>query len=172
MSQPTLPGAWGVLAHAVAPRSWTLVIPAPQLIASVNTGKHWRVTSRIKSGWRDAMVTYLRQARIPTGLTRIRVDIELRFPTAGRNRDASNYHPLVGKPLVDAMAAPRRYQIGKGKRAGQWVVEPGYGLIPDDQPKRHLHCEDCPHLRVSEVKGPRPYGQVVITITDLSEEES
>jgi hypothetical protein len=151
------------------PQSWTITLPAPDRMMSVNTAKHWRVTSPVKAAWRKAMFDAAGKAKLPTGLTRVRIDIELRFPTRG-DRDASNYHHYVGKPLVDGLGRGRLYQVLKGKRAGTWVNEPGYELIPDDNPRKHLHCEDCPHLRVAhDDRGPRPYGEVVITITDLSE---
>jgi hypothetical protein len=151
------------------PGWWRLTFPAPDKLMSVNTGKHWRQTGPVKKAWREAMFTYAGMAHLPKGLSRIRVDIELRFPTRGE-RDASNYHHYCGKPTVDALGRARLYQIQKGKRAGEWVNEPGYGLIPDDNPKKFLHCEDCPHLRVSDELGAKPFGTAVVTITDLSAE--
>jgi hypothetical protein len=149
-------------------RTWTLSFPAPSKMHTTNTAKHWAVSSTAKSDFRGAMYYRAVQAKLPRGLTRVRVQIELRFPEWA-DRESTNYHPLVGKPCVDALAMPRRYQVTKGRRRGTWVVEPGYGLIADDNPKRHLHCEDCPHIRISDELGPRPYGELTVTITDCSE---
>jgi hypothetical protein len=144
--------------------TWTLAFPAPDRMLSVNSGKHWSVTSAARRTWREVTFQHAKAAKLPKGLGRVRIDIEMRFPTAAR-RDESNYSALVAKPIVDALSGERMYR----KPSGVWVREVGYGLIPDDNPKRHLHCRSCPHLLVSDQRGPRPYGEVVITITDLSE---
>lgn len=149
-------------------QTWTLAFPAPDKMHTTNTAKNPFVASTARRTWRDAMHTYLKQHKLPKGLTRIRVDIELRFPT-NSGQEASNYHPLVAKPIVDATAGRRQYRITKGRRAGTVVTENGYGLIPDDNPKRHLHCEDCPHIRISDALGPKPFGELIVIITDYSE---
>jgi hypothetical protein len=152
----------------VSGQTWTLAFPAPSKMQTANTAKHWATASTARSDFRAA--TYYRavQARLPRGLTRVRVEVELHFPTVA-DRDNSNYAPLVAKPCLDALGRQRRYQITKGKRRGEWVVDPGYGLIPDDNPKKYLHCEDCPHIRISDERGPKPFGVLIVTITDYSE---
>jgi hypothetical protein len=94
----------------------------------------------------------------------VRIDVELRFPTAGR-RDAANYHGNVIKPLVDA-CGPAIDTVRGGKR----ISAVGYGLIPDDT-AQYL---DGPYVRLGEPARDKamPFGQVVVTITDLSAENS
>lgn len=149
-------------------QTWAFTFPAPAKMQTTNTAKHWGAASSARSTFRSVTYLHAIRAKLPRGLDRVRVDIELRFPRAAV-RDATNYHPLVAKPCLDSLSRARRYQITRGSRAGTWVVEPGYGLIPDDNPKAHLHCEDCPHLRISAALGPKPFGEIAITITDLSD---
>jgi hypothetical protein len=155
------------------PDIWTLAFPAPAPMLSVNGGKsHW-ATSKAKSLLRERMFVAAQQAHLPKGLSRVRIDVELRFPTNVK-RDEPNYHNFVGKPLVDAIASPRRYQVTKGARRGQWVVEPGYEMIPDDT-SRYRHCPDCPHITFGQPVGRvlrLPYGEIAVTITDMSEVSS
>jgi hypothetical protein len=157
----------GVVAATSTPGVWTITFPAPAKLMSVNTVKHWRVTSPVKKAWREAMYVHAKAAKLPTGLRRVRVDVELRFPSAGR-RDAPNYHPYVVKPLVDALGPAREYVIRKGRQAGTTVREPGYGLIADDT----AEYLDGPFVRLGTPARDRamPFGQVVVTITDLSAE--
>lgn len=143
---------------------WTLTFPAPAKMVSANGGKHWSVGSSAKHTFREVTLVHLRQIHPPKGLDRVRVDIEMRFPTDS-GQEEPNYQNYVGKPIVDALARERTY---RNPKTGAWVHESGYGLIDDDNPKRHLHCRSCPHLLVSDQRGPRPYGEVVITITDLT----
>lgn len=144
-------------------RTWTLTFPAPDKLVSANARLHWRAASPITRTWREAVYVHAKAAKLPKGLARIRVDIELRFPTGGR-RDSANYYTGM-KPTVDALASERRQVVKKGPRAGQIVIEPGYGLIVDDTPE----FLDGPFIRVGPSgKTPgAPFGQVILTITDL-----
>lgn len=142
--------------------TWTLRFPAPDRMLSVNGNPHWRTTSPIRKAFREAMFVHAKAAKLPTGLARIRVDIVLRFPTAAKH-DGANYHGNVGKPLVDAIG-PAINTV----RAGKPIVAPGLGVIPDDT----AEFLDGPFLRSGpKVDDPKrcPFGQVVVTITDLSE---
>jgi hypothetical protein len=146
---------------------WRLTFPAPAPMLSSNSRHHWRKTSPIRKTWREAMYLYARHAKLPTGLDRIRVDVLLRMPTA-RKADAPNFHQYVCKPLVDAIGPARDQIIRRGSRAGTVVHEPGYGVIPDDT-ERYI---DGPHPSIGQPARDRamPFGQVVVTITDLSAE--
>jgi hypothetical protein len=144
------------------PGWWRITFPAPDRMLSVNGNPHWRRTSAIRKAFRDAMYLYAKAAALPVGLGRVRLDFVLRFPTAGR-RDAANYHGVVVKPCVDALGPPiDTVRRGKPLRAV------GYGLIPDDT----AEFLDGPHVVLGEPVRDRsmPFGQVSVTVTDLSAE--
>lgn len=139
---------------------WTLRFPAPAAMISVNGNPHWRRTSPARKAFREAMFVHAKAATLPVGLARVRVDIDLGFPTGGR-RDASNYFSHVAKPIVDAIG-PAIDTVRAGKR----IQAVGYGLIADDT----AEFLDGPFLRLGS-SGRRPgapFGEVVVTITDLS----
>lgn len=145
-------------------RRWEIRIPAPIRILSFNQdqGRGARAHRKV---WRDEAHRLIGDARVPVGLDRIRIDINIRFPAAGR-RDISNYHPTIAKPIVDAIGPQRVYV-----REGVTTIARGHGIIRDDTPQ-FLCCTDCPHITFGEPVGrddPRwPYGLVVLTITDMS----
>lgn len=146
---------------------FTLRFPAPDKLVSANARLHWRAARPIAKTWREAVYTHARAAALPVGLVRVRIDIELRFPTGGR-RDASNYYTAM-KPVVDAFGPERRQVVTKGPRAGTTVVEVGHGLIPDDT----AEYLDGPYVRLGPVAADKrrcPFGEVVVTITDLTGE--
>lgn len=145
-------------------RRWHIRIPASAKICSVNQ-EEGPVARRNRKSWRRDAYDKIRDASIPTGLTRIRVDVEIRFPAAVR-RDNSNYHNIA-KPIVDALGPERRTIRGQDV-----IVSKGHGIIADDSAK-FLHCADCPHITFGDPVGadPRwPYGLVTLTVTDLSGE--
>lgn len=152
--------ATGVNEHSQT--TWTLRFPAPAEMLSVNGNPHWRRTSPVRKTWREAVFVHAKAAKLPVGLARIRVDVELRFPREGR-RDAANYHGNVVKPLVDALGPPINTV-----RQGKPINAPGYGLIADDT----AEYLDGPFVRLGpKVGDPKtcPFGEVVVKITDLSE---
>lgn len=142
--------------------TWTITFPAPDRMLSVNGNPHWRRTSPVRKAFREAVYVYAKQARLPVGLARVRLDFVLRFPSAGR-RDAANYHGNVVKPCVDALG-PAIDTVRAGKR----IVAVGYGLIPDDT----AEYLDGPHVTLGEPVRDKamPYGQITVVITDLSAE--
>lgn len=141
-------------------RTWTLAIPAPEPMKSVNVSEHWRAVSRSKRKWRETAYMWAAAAKLPRGLWKVRIDVELRF-TAVRRRDAPNYHPTVIKPIVDALGPQRIVRSKNGIR-----VEPGWGLIPDDTAE-YLDLTE-PRIGAPVPQGSHPHGLVVLTITDLS----
>lgn len=149
-----------------ASKPWQLRIPAPHKILSYNQDQGKGARAHRKA-WRDTAYGRIRDAHVPTGLTRVRIDIEIRFPTAAR-RDESNYGPTVGKPCVDAVGPERRTKLADGSVR----VARGMGVIPDDT-SRYLCCTDDPHITFGDPIGradPRwPFGYVILTITDMSE---
>lgn len=143
-------------------RQWVLTFPAPEVMPSVNSGnQHWRRTAPIHKTWREAMFVHAKAAKLPVGLAKVRIDVQLRFPRAGRF-DAGNYYTHVVKPCVDGIGPP----IDK-MRAGKRVVAVGYGLIADDT----AEYLEGPFVTLGpKVADPKrcPFGQVTVTITDLS----
>jgi hypothetical protein len=142
--------------------SWTIAFPAPARMLSVNGNPHWRRTSPIRKDFREAMYLYAHMAKLPTRLARVRLDFVLRFPSAGR-RDAANYSSNVVKPCVDAFGPAIDTM-----RGGKPVRAVGYGLIVDDT----AEYLDGPHVLLGAPVRDKamPFGQVVVTITDLSSE--
>lgn len=142
-------------------RTYELMIPAPARWLSANTTKGGRYgLAAVKKEWRVAAYVYARAAGLPRGLDRVRITAVLHFATR-RGRDEANYHATL-KPIVDGLG-PDRSRITK---AGKKVFAPGWGLITDDTPD-HL---DGPHITIAPHPVAAP-GYVVVTITDLSEEE-
>lgn len=143
-------------------RVWTLAIPAPTAMQTSNRREHWRAISRRRKTWREAAYWHAAAAKLPKGLTKVRIDVELRF-TINRRRDAPNYYSDVIKPCVDALAPQKRVKSGSGER-----VEAGWGLIPDDTAE--FLDLGAPRIGDTVSRKDYPYGLVVLTITDLSEE--
>ncbi len=141
-------------------RVWTLRFPAPAPMISVNGNPHWRKTSPARKAFREAMFLHAKGAKLPTGLVLVRVEVELGFPAGGR-RDASNYYSHVVKPLVDGIGPPIDTIRGKKR-----VTAVGYNLIPDDTQE----FLDGPYARLgpSGKRRGAPFGESVVTITDLS----
>lgn len=145
-------------------RVWTLAIPAPTPMQTSNRREHWTKVSKRRKQWREAAYWRAAAMRLPTGLTKVRIDVELRFTTR-RRRDAPNYYSDVIKPIVDALGPQRKAKTKTGVR-----VEPGWGLIPDDTAE--FLDLTAPRIGDPVPKGLHPYGLVVLTITDLSGEET
>lgn len=141
-------------------RTWELTIPAPAKMFSENSRLHWSTSSPAVRAWREASYLYAKQAKLPKGLGRVRIDVELHFITAAR-RDRYNFHRYVAKPLVDGLASPRTVNSRSGVR-----VEPGYGLVPDDNPT----FVDGPFITIGAKvdKKAYPLGLAVVTITELA----
>jgi hypothetical protein len=149
-------------------RRWILTFPAPAKMLSANSRPYWRTARANAKEWREAVYLHAKAAKLPTGLRKVRIDFVLRFPTAAKH-DAGNYYTTVVKPAVDAVGPQRIQQVKKGARAGQTVVEVGHGLIRDDTPE----FLEGPFATVGPKVDDRkvfPFGQVVVTITDLSGE--
>jgi hypothetical protein len=144
-----------------ATRVWQLVIPAPAVMYTENTTKHWRVTGPAVKAWREASFIYAQKAKLPKGLARVRIDVVLHF-TDARERDALNLHKYVVKPIVDGLCRPRTVTTKRGVR-----VEPGYGLVADDTPR----YVDGPYPTIGgrADRKTHPLGLAVVTITDLGE---
>lgn len=145
-------------------RVWSVRIPAPIRMRSINGESSSRARSRDRKTWRETAYGRMQPCQIPKGLERIRIDLVLRFPSHAR-RDEANYHPTIAKPIVDAIGPGRSYWRDRVKVTGR-----GLGIIADDS-SGFLHCPDCPHIRFGDPvpADPRwPFGLVEVTITDLT----
>ncbi|WP_203823076.1 hypothetical protein [Paractinoplanes ferrugineus] len=144
-------------------RVWTLAIPAPAKMLSANAKPHHRVAGVTRKAWREAAFTYAQQAKLPTGLERVRIDVALHH-TVNRDRDDANWHPYVLKPIVDGLG-PQKISRQRNDKVR---VDVGYGLIPDDTPA-HLDGP-FPSLGEKVSRTEYPLGLAVVTVTDLSGE--
>ncbi|MFB6392586.1 hypothetical protein [Polymorphospora lycopeni] len=144
-------------------RTWTIAIPAPIRMKSANEREHHMVVAKDRRAWRETAYGWTALAKLPRGLRRIHVDVELRFTSAGR-RDAHNYYSAVVKPCIDALTPEKRVKTKTGYR-----VERGWGVIPDDTAE-YLDLS-APRIGPVVPKGAHPYGLVVLTVTDLTETE-
>jgi hypothetical protein len=146
---------------------WRLTFPAPAPMLSVNSGnQHWRRTSSIHKTFREAMYVHAKAAKLPVGLRRVRMEFVLRFPRAGR-QDIGNYYTHTIKPCVDGLG-PQSVRVNRRSTNGTWTqsIAVGYGLIADDT----AEFLDGPHVLLGEPVRDKtmPYGQVTVTIADLS----
>ena len=88
----------------------TLTIPAPAKWLNSNDRMHWRPKAKLTKTWRQAAHVYARQAKLPKGLTRVRIDAQVHKTTPNRY-DAMNLYPTL-KAVVDGLV--------------------DYGLVADD----------------------------------------
>lgn len=141
-------------------KTWTFVLTAKYKMQSSNVSTHWSGTSDARAAWRKDACDAARKKRMPKGLSRIRVDIELVFPVTAK-RDAPNYYQEIGKRIVDGLG-PERTVKGKNPR-----IEPGHGVVVDDTEKQVYG----PHITISDTladKTKYPFGHARVTVTDLS----
>lgn len=83
------------------PRQRTITIPAPVSFISLNQRQHWAVKARLTKAWRNAAHVYARQARLPRGLSRVHVSVEVVKATS-RRYDVHNLMPTA-KAVVDGL---------------------------------------------------------------------
>lgn len=124
---------------------------------------------RAKTAWRTAAYNALLRRRLPTGLARIYVQVEFRFPDR-LHRDPSNFEPTV-KPIIDALQTTRQYHRKKRGGGLELVVEPGIGMVLGDDPRYLVRG---PELPVGEPLGrANPIkGVVILHIVPLPPEEN
>lgn len=77
---------------------------------------HWSATAKARRTLKAAIVTRVRQLRIPPGRTHLLVELHY-VPKDNRTRDADNLVPVL-KPCIDALTTRSR----------------GAGIIADDTP--------------------------------------
>lgn len=144
-------------------RTWTLSIPAPTKMLSANNRPHHLSASRARKAWREAAFLFAKQAQLPTGLDRVRIDVMLHH-TVTRDRDDANWHPYVLKPIVDGLGPQKTVPV----KGGGVRVDVGYGLIADDTPR--FLDGPFPSLGDKVSRKEFPLGLAVVTVTDLSGE--
>lgn len=79
----------------------TLTIPAPAKWLNSNDRLHWGPRAKLTKSWRQAAHVYARQARLPKGLGRVRIDAQV-HKTTGNSFDAMNLYPTL-KAVVDGL---------------------------------------------------------------------
>lgn len=78
-----------------------LTIPAPAKWLNSNDRLHWSRRAKLTKAWRHAAHIYARQAQLPKGLSRVRIDA-LVHKTTGNSFDAMNLYPTL-KAVVDGL---------------------------------------------------------------------
>jgi hypothetical protein len=150
------------------PRVWGFSFAAPGPLRSANhRNATWHAAAAGQKKLREIAYGHAAGAGLPKALDRPRVEVLIEFPT-NRRRDTANLHATVAKPCVDALGQGRTYSRKVAGRTVQ-VIERGCGVLVDDD-VAHLHCEDCPHLRIGVLpqgRDPRfPHGRITVTITE------
>lgn len=118
---------------ATAVREWTLLIPAPVPLWSANDShdRGARATSVSRKAWRNAAYESAQKVWLPKGLSLVRFAITFHFQDRTK-RDVLNYADTA-KPLIDGYG-PKFFQPPTKKRPAG-ASAPGWGLIPDDDPR-------------------------------------
>lgn len=140
------------------PSVWEIDLPIPMDMLSSNDRRDWRRQAEAVAEWRAAAFHAAKQAKLPTGLSRVRIDICV-WPAA-RKIDRATMEPLC-KAVVDGFGPPFFRKPNPAKKY-PGASAPGYNLIPNDDPS-HL---DGHHLHVLDPLPPR--GRVLVLITDLT----
>ena len=116
--------------------------------------------SKLIKMWRGATYAAAKVARLPTGLTRVRVEAVAHFRGRSPVRDSGNLAPTL-KAVLDGLGPSREY-LWRGRR----VHGIGYGLVPDDSDQ----FVDGPHWTIGEALPAKPYanvGHLIVTITEV-----
>lgn len=132
----------------------TIVAPCDWL-SSNDRRSRWE-KARLTRTWRQSAYVRAQAARLPKGLTKVRIDATLYF-TTNRARDAPNYTDTL-KPVIDGLSRDK----SRITKTGRPVFAPGYGLIVDDTPQ-HL---DGPHITIDNTTSSN--GMLVLTITEVT----
>lgn len=86
----------------------TTVVTVNDIPATANKGgggtrSNKYAAAREKKKWEGLFFTLCLANRLPKGLTRVTVNVELQFTDPGRRRDVENFRQPVIKPLADAL---------------------------------------------------------------------
>lgn len=122
--------------------------------------------NKVKKTWRLAARDAYRQHRVPQGLDRIYVQIELRFPTRNKNRNISNYE-WTFKPIIDALQVERtKMGWNPVKKRKEPMVDYGHGVILDDSEQYLVRGPYLPEGEPLGTKSPIK-GMAVVYITPM-----
>lgn len=143
-------------------REWTITIPAPYEWLTSNIERfHYRRATAVRK-WRTATLIACRQARLPLGITPVRITAVAKY--AGRRlpvRDRLNLEPTI-KAIVDGLTPPKTFRRGRS-----WVHLVGYGFLPDDSDK-HVLSTDWQLERIDPawrpLLGQNTWGEVELTL--------
>lgn len=122
--------------------TWTVELPWSGPLLRDNDRPHWAQKARLTRTLRDAALLLARQAQLPIGLDRVRIELHWQ-PPMGRRRDQLSISPTL-KPLVDGLV--------------------DYGLVADDDTE-HVRLE----CVIEPVAKP---ARLWLEITDLTSAEN
>lgn len=77
------------------------VLP-PSANAGNRRGRHWASAREIKKQWEGIFMVLLLKAKVPKGLARVHVNVELQFK-GNKRGDPDNYYAPISKPLADCL---------------------------------------------------------------------
>lgn len=119
--------------------------------------------NQARKDWRLASYIALLAAKVPRGLGRIELGIEMRFPDRAQ-RDTGNFEPTL-KPIIDALGNSRLYRSANVKEDHRMVYEPGRKIIADDTPNNLVR----PNATIGDPLGRNNpiKGIVILTIRQL-----
>jgi crossover junction endodeoxyribonuclease RusA len=128
-------------ATGVRMSEWRLEFPAPAPWLNMNSRLQHRAQAGERKLWRDAAHVWAKHRKLPKGLTKVRIDATLAFPT-NRRRDVSNYMATV-KAVVDGLV--------------------DYGLIRDDADEYLIG----PFLHRADRRSVNEIGTLVLEIREV-----
>ena len=142
------------------PRVWEIRIPSPGYWLTSNNQLRDKIAQgrRIKP-WRNAayLATRAVRPRIPTGLDRVRVDVDYRWIGRKPVRELRNLEPTLKACVDGAIGCARGGALG-------------YGIVADDNDQRLVYgpLTGCPLLVPTALARLNPRGgEVVLTVTEV-----
>lgn len=105
---------------------WQVRVPAPAQWLTANVDHHRYRRAALVRQWRAATVWACTAAKLPKGVTPVRIHALVQHAGRAPVRDRLNLAPTI-KALVDGLSPSRSFV-----RAGVTHYTVGYGLLPDD----------------------------------------
>lgn len=142
--------------------TWQLrIVPRPgERLMSMNDHMDPLEKARRNAYWRGLAASAAKQADLPKGILRARVDALLTFADSVP-RDSANYHQTL-KPVIDGLGSRATYH-------GRRKAHPAYGLFIDDD-SAHL---DGPHITIGPplptLRNRNVHGFITLDITELED---
>lgn len=111
----------------MATTCWTIRVPACEWLTSNPRSTAARYArSRAIREWRQAVQVACTAAKLPTGISPVRIAAVARYQGRAPVRDRLNLAPTI-KAAVDGLGPPRTIQ-----RGATIIRTVGYGFLPDD----------------------------------------